>query len=175
MKTLQAIAFSVLTFLLYENASAQNCRYTTETVDEFTKDSIRTTLPLKVCGGLFSPDIDLYFSKINQSYIVQIWIIDSQNFIPALEVNQGGKLYLKLADGAVIELQAIKNEVVSSQVIQGIVVRQVKPSYSVSKEDLLKIQVTSIEKLRIEFAQSNYDHKVKEANETNMIVNCILK
>jgi hypothetical protein len=106
---MKKILLCLLILTIGHSAKSQNCQYSKNEVDKFTKNSIKTTKELLIAGGSVKLDGTLYssLSKINNDRFLNIKIIAWQDFV--IETN--GKMMILFDDDSVINLSFIKFEV----------------------------------------------------------------
>jgi hypothetical protein len=106
---MKKILLGILVLIIGNSANCQNCQYSKNEIDKFTKSSIKTTKEFLIAGGSFKLDGTLYasLSKINHDRFLNIKIIAWQDFV--IETN--GKMMILFDDESVINLSFIKFEV----------------------------------------------------------------
>tara|TARA_R110002033_G_scaffold145280_1_gene183030 strand:- start:925 stop:1446 length:522 start_codon:yes stop_codon:yes gene_type:complete len=103
---MKKILLGLLVLIIGNSAFSQNCQYSKNEVDKFTKSTIKTTKDLLIAGGSFKLDGTLYasLSKINDSRFLNIKIIAWDDFV--IETN--GEMMFLFDDESVINLSFIK-------------------------------------------------------------------
>ena len=149
---------------------AQNCKYEKNETDNFTGKSIKMTSKSVVFADPFDPQNKSMFFRFNE--------VDSINFLSVsnwytsiISVKKMDNLMIKFTSGEILKLESLEYKVATPYSSKW----HIDIDYSLTKENLKKIQENLISEVRI-YTNSGYvDYVVKEKNASKIMSssNCI--
>lgn len=158
--------YYILTFLVLavQTSSAQDCEFKKNEVDEFTNEIIKITeasvIDIPLMGGASSK---LNFIRKNENF--SIWFYYSNSTLAeSISVMENDTMMIKLEDNEIIKLPPTGSFEMKTQVINGIVIKSITPTYSINKSQLETLSQSKIEKVRFYFNQKKIDHDIKAKN-----------
>lgn len=167
---MKKLIFLTLVFIVSEVTYAQNCKYEKNEVDNFTGKSIKVTSKSVVFADPFDPQSKSMFFRFNQVDDINYLSI-SKWYSSIISVNKLDILMIKLSSGEILKLESLDGEVATPYSSKW----HIDIDYSLTKENLKKIQENLISEVRI-YTNSGYiDYVVKPKNASKIMStsNCI--
>ena len=131
--------------------------------DDVSSDGTRTVMTsffniyseMSTGGGLCLFATDFYVDDIKTRFYSLSFVLNDGIF----EIMKGSKLLIKLETDEIIELSAAGDVLKDYDMLRSGLVR---PVYLIAKEDLQKISMTPVVKIRIETTAGMIDHEIKK-------------
>ena len=175
----------VLYCLLSVNSFAQNCKYSKNEIDPFTKKLTKETKPSKIMGSFYTAGT-LRFSKVDTTItLIFDYAISSYSDFEPYTISEGAKLIFLMENDEMITLNSINNISGERSVIFGLVpvyscyLKKVK--YQVNQKVLDQFLSSNLKTIRFyrNEANGNEDYidaevKNKHKNVLPNLVKCIM-
>lgn len=157
---MKKLLLCLLVLIIGYSANSQNCQYSKNEIDKFTKSSIKTTKELFIAGGSFKLNGTLYssLSKINNKRFLNIKLIAWQDFV--IETN--GKMMILFDDESVINLSFIKFDVGHYENNAGMKSWTGNASLQITDENYEILKAKNAKEIRIYFKEGYLNLPVPE-------------
>lgn len=147
----------VVALLACFSSYSQKCRFTKNETDEFTGQRVIIS-NADLVRTIMGTSVGISF-RLNRE--LQIGLYIATTGMENLVIQQGEPFYIKLSNGETIELKSLAEYKEETFMAGTTKVHYLDPRYSVTIEDLKRIQKNNVSKARIVISGRNMEFEVK--------------